>query len=58
MMNLLSGSAFKMGKHLGFWFRICGYGLAVSTMTPMFSERNGYRRTVRIFGVKLEALTP
>lgn len=57
-MKPLCGDAFKQGKNWGFWFRVFGYGVAVSTMKPMFSERVGARKTVRIFGVKLEWLKP
>lgn len=40
-----------------FWFRICGYGLVVSDKTinpPLFSERNGLRRWLRIgrYGIR------
>lgn len=48
----------KTQAHWGFWFRILGYGLAISTMEPLFSERIGKRKTLRIFGVKFEWLTP
>lgn len=33
----------------GFYFRICGYGLSVQLDVPVFfSERNGYRRVLRV----------
>jgi hypothetical protein len=57
-MKFIAGTGFRQGKDWGFWFRIFGYGLAVSTLQPLFSERNGYRRTFRIFGIKIEALAP
>jgi len=57
-LGIFSCEGFRQGKDWGFWFRIFGYGLAVSTMKPMFSERNGLRKTVRILGVKFETLTP
>jgi len=49
------------GFHLwrtGLWFRICGYGLAVSRDPTLFSERYGYRKIVRMFGWKVELLNP
>lgn len=49
------------GYHLTrgfFWFRIFGYGLCITTNAPTFSERNGYEKSVRVFGVKFEVLTP
>lgn len=33
----------------GVWyFRVWGYGLHATTRPPLFSERHGYRRTVRV----------
>lgn len=45
----------------GLWFRVCGYGLHVSTQSrsaALFSERYGYRRVLYVFGVRIEALGP
>ena len=42
----------------GFWIRIFDYGIAVSTDEPIFSERYGYRRVLRIMGIKFEYLPP
>jgi hypothetical protein len=49
---------FSTNHYFIFWFRVFGYGLLVSTMTPLFSERYGYRKVIRIFGVKFEFLRP
>lgn len=32
----------------GFWFRVLGVGLSIDNMRPLFSERMGYRRKLRI----------
>jgi hypothetical protein len=43
------------------WCRLWsnGYGLCVKRTPPLFSERNGYRRTYRLgFGWRLEWLKP
>jgi hypothetical protein len=40
------------------WFRVFGYGLVITTMQPMFSERNGYAKVLRAFGVKIGFLRP
>jgi len=50
-------AAWRLESDWGFWFRIFGYGMAVSTMTPMFSERFGYRKIWRIGRVKIEWLS-
>lgn len=39
-----------------FWLRIRGRGISISTGKALFSERNGYRKAFRIFGVKFEWL--
>lgn len=57
-MTALAGSAWRQGKHWGMWFRIFGYGLVLSTMQPIFSERNGYAKAVRVFGIKIAILKP
>lgn len=42
----------------GLYFRIGGYGLAFERdMTPLFSERNGYRRVWRIGRWAIQWLT-
>lgn len=57
--GIVCGSAWRMSDHWGVWFRIFGYGLAVSTMTPLFSERSGYATGyVRIGKVKIKILKP
>ena len=47
--------------HSGLWFRICGYGLHISTRkrsAALFSERYGHRKALYLFGVRFEVLTP
>lgn len=55
-MKLFCCTAWRQGKHWGAWFRLFGYGLCVTTMEPVFSERYGYAKTIRIFGIKIKAL--
>lgn len=57
-MKIFSGAKFKLGKDWGFWFRIFGYGIAVSTLKPVFSERNGYTKIIKIGRVKIKLLKP
>ena len=52
------GTAWRQGDHWGMWFRVFGYGLVITTMQPMFSERNGYAKVLRAFGVKIGFLRP
>lgn len=56
-MKAITYHYWKQANHWGFWFRIFGYGLAASTMVPIFSERNGYKKYIRIFGIKFTLLT-
>lgn len=42
----------------GFWFRLFGHGLHVTSQQPFFSERYGFRRGLRVFGWKFERLKP
>lgn len=46
------------GKYWLFWFRIFGYGLAVSNLIPCFSERHGFIKVTRIFGIRFQVLKP
>ncbi len=55
-MKMISYAGFRQGEDWGFWFRVFGYGIAVSTMSPLFSERHGFRKAIRVFGVKIELL--
>lgn len=32
------------------WFRVLGRGLAFKRTPPLFSERNGYRRSLTLLG--------
>lgn len=57
-MKAFSGTAWKQGGYWGFWFRVFGYGLVVSNMTPVFSERYGYSKVVRFLGIKVKLLVP
>jgi len=40
------------------WFRLFGWGLHATTTKPLFSERHGYTKKLRIFGVGFEILKP
>jgi hypothetical protein len=42
------------------WFRILGWGLVLNGSRPLFAERNGYRRVLRIPGTRwrLSVLKP
>lgn len=45
----------------GFWFRVLGYGLTVvqtSQYPPLFSERHGYRKFLRVGGFRIGVLSP
>lgn len=45
----------------GFWFRVRGWGLHVSTKprsAALFSERYGYRKASYVFGLRLELPKP
>lgn len=57
-MRMFCGSAFKTGDKWGAWFRVFGYGLVISNMEPVFSERKGLTPCLRVFGVKIKPLTP
>lgn len=58
-MKWITGTAFKTSNYWGAWFRVFGYGLVITTMEPMFSERNGYQKYYfRVFRVKIQLLTP
>ena len=38
----------------GFWFRILGYGLHFTDAPPLFSERNGYTKKIKLpFGFRM-----
>lgn len=39
------------------WFRVLGYGLSIKRTPMLFSERNKYKRTIRLgFGWRLSVL--
>jgi len=40
------------------WFRVFGYGLAFNIGFPLFSERNGYHRRLRVGKFSAHFLTP
>ena len=42
------------------WFRIMGYGLVLkaSWTQPLFFERYGYRKFLKLFGWRIGCLTP
>lgn len=57
--RFFSGHAWRQGWRFGGWFRFWGYGLGISTMPPLFSERIGLaKNTVRICGIKFVLLVP
>ena len=37
----------------GFWFRLFGYGLNVNNNPPLFSQRNGYTKMIKIGKIKI-----
>jgi hypothetical protein len=47
-----------MAWRAGFWFRVRGYGLVVCKSAPLFSERSGCRKVLRVRGWKMELLRP
>ena len=55
-MRAFEGRKWRTAGNWGFWFRIFGYGLSVSNMAMMFSERYGYRKVLRIGSVKIGTL--
>jgi hypothetical protein len=56
-MKYTGFSKWRQGNDWGFWFRFLDYGVAVSTLRPMFSERNGYRKYWQFGRVKISLLT-
>jgi hypothetical protein len=56
--RLIAWHGWRTDNDWGFWFRVFGYGVAVSTMVPNFSERNGYTPYLRFGRVKLVGLRP
>jgi hypothetical protein len=40
----------------GMWLRVYGYGICITTMDPLFSERMGYKKTWRIGRLRLKFL--
>lgn len=56
MKEVIQWAALRQGKEWGAWFRVFGYGLLISNTRPLFSERNGHRKAIRVFGIKIEAL--
>jgi hypothetical protein len=54
--SFFSCASFRTSNQWGFWFRVFGYGLAINNTKPFFSERFGYRKVLRIFGIKIEVL--
>lgn len=58
LMNSLGGAGIG---YYGLWFRVCGYGLHISTRkqgAALFSEREGYRKALYVFGIRVELLKP
>lgn len=57
-MNWIVWHAWKESGPWGFWFRVHGYGLSISTNDKSFSERNGYKKSLVVFGIKISILKP
>ena len=58
-MQIHAGPVKIMSFKGGFWFRLFGYGLSVNDIKPTFSERNGYRKSIRLpMGYKATFLRP
>lgn len=43
----------RIDGHWGFWIRAFGWRIAASTMTPLFSERNGYTKCYMFGKIKV-----
>lgn len=56
LRKAFSSTAWRDGKEWGAWFRVFGYGICLSTSPLLFSERNGYTKVWRVFGVKIKLL--
>ncbi len=56
MSRLFSYSFSRGNGQWCLWFRLFGYGFSISNTPPLFSERAGLRKVVRIKGVKFELL--
>lgn len=55
----MSRKTFWCNHEHGFYFRVRGYGLSFDMAMPvMFSERNGYRKVLRIGRLAIQWLTP
>lgn len=52
-------NTFWQSHETGFYFRICGYGLSFDIdLPPLFSERYGLRRVLRIGKLAIQFLRP
>lgn len=50
---------FELAIHSrGFWFRVLEHGASARYGAPLFSERNGFRKTFRVGNFMIERLTP
>ena len=55
-MKIITYHIWRLNKDWGFWARIFGYGIAISTLKPLFSERYGYTKILRIGRIKIKLL--
>ncbi len=46
--RVLSSYVWREKDDWGFWIRLFGYGFSISNSPPLFSERAGLRKAVRI----------
>ena len=49
--------SFHISKR-GFWFRVGNWGLSVSNERPLFSERYGYTKVLRLGQWGIQVLKP
>lgn len=55
---IFSCDGLRNDDYLSFWFRIFGYGLVVTTAPPLFSDRMGYTKSLRIGRLRIKGLKP
>jgi hypothetical protein len=53
----IQSAGWKDEHSIGFWIRIFGKGIHVSTLPLNFSERNGYRKFLKIGKWKIKGLS-
>jgi len=56
--KVFSCMKWREGERWGAWFRVYGYGLSISNMPLLFSQRNGHGRPFLLIGkVKITTLS-